>query len=65
MLKPVATLAAVGIVGALLFKVLLLPMVGFMLGFLIFLLKIAFFVGLVWFGFWLFKKWTTEKGSEA
>ncbi len=65
MLKPVATLAAVGFVGAVLFKVLLLPFVGFLLGFLIWALKIAIFVGLIWFGFWLFRKWTTEKGSEA
>ncbi len=65
MLKPVATLAAVGFVGAVLFKVLLLPFVGFLLGFLIWARKIAIFVGLIWFGFWLFRKWTTERGSEA
>ena len=65
MLKPVAAIAAVGIVGAVLFKVLLLPFVGFFLGFLIWALKIALIVGLIWFGFQLFKKLTNEKGSEA
>ena len=66
MLKPIATLAAAGIVGAVLFKVLLLPFVGFFLGFLLWALKIALIVGLIWFGFMLFRKLTTnEKGSEA
>ena len=66
MLKPVATLAAVGIVGAVLFKILLLPLFGFVLGFALWVLKIALIVGLVWFGFMLFRKLTThEKGSEA
>lgn len=65
MLKPVATLAAAGLVGAVLFKVLLFPFIGFMLGFLMWALKIAVIVGLIWWGFWLFRKWTTERGNEA
>ncbi len=65
MLKPLATLAAAGFIGAVLFKVLLFPFIGFMLGFLIWALKIAVIIGLIWWGFWLFRKWTTEKGSEA
>ncbi len=65
MLKPIATLAAAGIIGAVLFKLLLFPFIGFMLGFLLWALKIAVIVALIWWGFWLFRKWTTEKGSEA
>src|SRR5512140_336759 len=65
MLKPVAALAAAGLVGAVLFKVLLFPFIGFMLGFVVWALKIALIVGLIWWGFWLFRKWSAEKGSEA
>ena len=66
MLKPVATFAAVGLIGAVLFKILLFPFVGFLLGFALWALKIALIVGLIWWGFWLFKRMSGhEKGSEA
>jgi hypothetical protein len=67
MLKPVATLAAVGIVGLVALKLLgfvFLPIVGMLLGFLFLALKIALIVALIWWGFSLFRKWT-ERGNEA
>jgi hypothetical protein len=66
-LKPVATLAAVGIVGVVALKLLgliVLPLFGMLLGFLFWALKIALIVGLIWWGFTMFRKWT-ERGSEA
>ncbi len=63
MLKPIATLAAAGFIGAVLFKVLLFPLLGFMLGFLIWALKIAVIVGLIWWGFWLFRRWGDQHGT--
>lgn len=66
MLKPVATFAAVGLIGAVLFKVLLFPILGFMLGFALWALKIAVIVGLIWLGFTMFRRMSShEKGSEA
>jgi len=65
--KPVATLAAVGIVGVMAVKLLgyvFLPLLGMLLGFLFWVLKIALVVGLIWWGFTMFRKWT-ERGSEA
>ena len=67
MLKPIATLAAVGIVGVVALKLLgfvFLPLLGILLGFLFTALKIALIVALIWWGFSLFRKWT-ERGSEA
>ena len=67
MFKPVATLAAVGIMGVVALKLLgfiFLPLVGILLGFLVLAFKVALIVGLVWLGFSLFRKWT-ERGSEA
>ena len=57
MLKPILSLAAVGFVGVVLWKVaagLLLP-----LFFLVF--KVALIVGLVMFAFWYFRK---DRGKE-
>jgi len=57
MLKPILSLAAVGLVGVILWKVaagLLLPLV-----FLLF--KVALIVGLVMFAFWFFRK---DRGKE-
>ena len=67
MLKPVATLAAVGIVGIVALKLLgyvFLPFVGMLLGFLFLILKVVLIAALIWWGFSLFRKWT-ERGSEA
>jgi hypothetical protein len=66
-LKPVVSLAAVGFIGVLLFKlalVFLLPAVGMAIGFVALVIKIALIVGLVWAGILLFRK-LTEKPSDA
>jgi len=68
MLKPFAMLAGVGVLGVVAFKVLgvlLLPILGMFLGFLMWALKIAFIVGLIWWGMNMFKRWSSERGSEA
>ena len=59
--------AAVGFLGLFLSKLLwmlMLPIVGMFIGFLVFVLKIALIIGLVWLGFSLFRKWT-DRPSEA
>jgi amino acid permease len=66
-LKPVVSLAAIGIVGVVLTKLLwllLLPVFGMVIGFVALLLKIALIVALVWVGYKLFQK-LTERPSEA
>lgn len=67
MLKPIAMLAATGVAGLVLIKlvgVLLFPLLGVLIGFLLWALKFALIAGLIWWGFHLFKRWS-EKGSEA
>ncbi len=59
MFKPVLQLAAVGVVGALVWKLaafLLLPLLGTALGFVFLIVKIALVVGIVAFLFWLFNR---------
>lgn len=59
--------AAAGIVGAVITKLLwmlLLPVFGFFLGFLFLVLKVLLIIGLVWLGFSLFRK-LTDRPSEA
>jgi len=66
-LKPIVSLAAVGFVGVILYKLLwlaLLPVFGFVFGIVAFVLKIALIAGLIWLGFFVFRK-VTEKPSEA
>jgi hypothetical protein len=66
-MKSIAMVGAAGIVGLVLTKLLwmlMLPVLGMFIGFLVLVLKIALIVGLVWFGFSLFRKWT-DKPSEA
>jgi len=66
-LKPVLSVAAVGFVGVLLYRLLwalMLPVVGAFVGFAMLLVKIALIAALVWGGFWLFRK-LTERPSEA
>jgi len=68
MLRSVGMLAATGLVGLVAIKllgVLLLPLLGMFLGFVMWALKIALIVGLIWFGFQLFQKWSRPRGSEA
>lgn len=67
MLKPIAMLAATGVAGLVLIKlvgVLLFPLLGVLIGFLLWALKFALIAGLIWWGFHLFKRWS-ENGSEA
>jgi hypothetical protein len=63
MLKPVLQLAAIGVVGVILWKLL----AGVFLGIFLTILKVAFLVGLAFFAFWLFKRWSekNEKKGEA
>ena len=66
MLRPLVTLAAAGVVGIALWKILsilLLPLAGMLLGFLFTALKVVLLVALVMFAFWLFRR--KEKGGEA
>lgn len=58
--KPVLQLAAVGVVGVILWKLL----AGVFFGFLFTVLKIAFVVALIWFGVWAFKRWNDKKQDE-
>jgi len=67
MLKPLVTLAATGVVGLVLIKflgMLLFPLLGVLLGFFLWAMKLALIAALIWWGFHLFKRWS-EKGSEA
>ncbi|HEV8263583.1 MAG TPA: hypothetical protein VGQ06_01445 [Gemmatimonadales bacterium] len=63
MVKPVLQLAAVGFIGVLLWKLLS----GVLLGVIFTILKIAFFVGLLFFAVWVFKRWSAkdDKKGEA
>jgi hypothetical protein len=58
--KPILQLAAVGIVGVVLWKLF----AGVLLGVLFTIFKIAFLVALVWFGVWAFKRWSEKKQDE-
>ena len=67
MLKPVAQLAAIGIVGVLAAKLLgmlMLPLVGILIGFLLWIGKLLLIAALIWFGYQLFKK-VNDRPSEA
>jgi hypothetical protein len=68
MLRPVVTLAAAGVVGIALWKILsilLLPLAGMLFGLLLTLLKVGLLVALVMFAVWLFRRKDKEKGGEA
>lgn len=69
MLRGIGTLAVTGLAGLMALKLLgyiLLPILGMALGLVMWLLKIALIVGLVWFGWSLFQRWSHgERGSEA
>lgn len=65
MFKPVLTLAAAGVIGVVLWKVLafvLLPVAGALLGLFMTLLKVGVLVALVLFALWL---WRRSDKSEA
>ncbi len=66
-MKPVATLAAAGIVGVVLAKflwMLVLPIVGVLTGVLALVFKVALIAFLVWLGFKILNK-MTERPSES
>ena len=66
-MRPVVTLAAVGIIGVALWKVrsiLLLPLAGLLLGLVLTLVKVALLVALVMFAVWLFRR-KDKEGGEA
>jgi len=69
MMRPIAQLAGLGLAGVVVFKLLgmlLFPLLGVFLGFLIWAIKIAVIMALVWWGFHLFRKWNEGgKPSEA
>jgi len=58
--KPILQLAAFGVVGVILWKLL----AGVVLGFLFTIFKIVFLVALVWFGVWVIKRWMDKKSDE-
>jgi hypothetical protein len=68
MLRSVGLLAGVAVVGVLALKLLgllLLPLLGMVFGFVMFVLKLALIVGLAYLAFQLFTRWGRERGSEA
>jgi hypothetical protein len=68
MLRPVVTLAAAGVVGIALWKILsilLLPLAGMLFGLLLTLLKVGLLVALVMFAVWLFRRKDKEKGEAS
>lgn len=59
MVKPVLQLAAAGVIGVVVWKVLsflLLPLLGTFLGFLFTIVKVALIVGLVFLAIWFIRK---------
>jgi len=67
MLKPIGMIAAAGFVGVVLYKLLwmlMLPLLGMFIGFLITMLKIGAIVLLVWAGYMLWKR-MMDRPSEA
>ncbi len=67
MIKPVATLAAAGIVGVVVAKflwMLVLPIVGVVTGVLALIFKVVLIVFLIWLGYKILGK-MTERPSEG
>ncbi len=67
MLRPIGMLAAAGFVGVLLYKLLwllMLPLLGMFIGFVITMLKVLVIAGLVWAAWKLFQK-ITERPAEG
>lgn len=62
MLKPVFGVAAAGILGVVLWKILLLPLMAGLVGVLFTILKFALLAALVIFLVWLFRR---NSGGEA
>lgn len=67
MLRPLAMLAGAGLAGLLAVKllpILLFPLLGWVLGLVMWVVKAIIIASLVWWAIHLFKKWG-ERGSEA
>lgn len=62
MLKPVLGVAAAGIFGVILWKILLLPLVAGLMGVLFTILKVALLAGAVFLVVWLLRR---KNGGEA
>lgn len=67
MIKPVATLAAVGIIGVVVTKflwALVLPVLAVVFGVFMLVMKVALIVGLIWLALKIFGK-ITERPAES
>ncbi len=68
MLRPVALLAGTAVVGFVALKLLgllLLPLLGMVFGFVMFVLKLALIGTLIFLAYKVFTSWGKERGSEA
>jgi hypothetical protein len=68
MLKPVLSLAATGIVALILFKLLalfLLPLIGITIGLAFIAIKVVFWVLVIMFAVWVFKRVTRSDTVSA
>jgi len=68
MLRSIGVLAATGVAGFVALKlvgILLLPLLGMFLGFVMWALKIVLIVGLIYLGYKLFQRIFHERPSEA
>lgn len=68
MMRPLFTLAAAGVVGIALWKILsilLMPIAGLLVGLFFLLLKIGLLVALVMFALWLFRRKDKDKGEAS
>lgn len=67
-LKPILGVAATGILGVLLWKVLLvflLPLVGIVTGFLFLVVKVVFLVVMLCVAIWIFRRWARREEKLA
>ena len=68
MLRGVGLLVGTAVVGVLAVKLLglvLLPLLGMVFGFVMFVLKLALIAGLAYLAYKIFTGWGKERGSEA
>ncbi len=68
MLRALGMLAGTAVVGVLALKLLgllLLPILGIVFGFVMFVLKLALIFGLAYLAYKLFRRWGEARGSEA
>ncbi len=64
-LGMLAGTAVVGVVALKLLGLLLMPILGLVFGFVMFVLKLALIFGLAYLAYKLFRRWGEERGSEA